>query len=641
MARALTWFRIIRRVLLWGLVVLFLLVIAGGWYARVAWEEWRQANNLHSLEWQGLDMSLAGVQLQDVSASQIRSGEPYTVEGRDLSLGWGWDWHGPSLNVLRVGLLRVAIPVWPGSEPQAGPSESIPADLPLWLPEEILIDRLVLTLPDDIHAEGDLAVSHLPMPDQWELVTNAMSVEGATPATTLAGWQLDKGQGKLVFSGEADGQSATLAFSDETEVELARVNAPGSAAQFEKIRVNLAGTKLSTQHSLQPMALEALSFNGPVVATVAAFHHPQLRPQPWRFTGWLGGSQKNLKLDGRLLSDTGASADVALGFPLGGTPDIEVDLMATGAKGNRALAGTFAAWPEELEVAEGSIHASLGLSFPTDGLQMQGEIRFEDLGGLFGRTAWTGLEGRMVIDLSGGQLDAGSTGLSVATVNPGIPFSNVQLAGRYRSTTEQLAAGTLVLDHGTAGFLGGDVRIEPGEWQLAQTPLRFLLGLNDIELSQLMELYPAEGLAGSGILRGRVPVLISEEGVRIEAGKISAQPPGGTLQLPADRLRGMAQNNDAMTLVVKAMENFHYTVLNSTVDYDEDGKLVLGLRLEGSSPEVRDGHPIVLNINLEEDIPALLTSLQLSGRVNEAVTEKVRNLMQKRGTQSQTDGSEN
>jgi hypothetical protein len=95
-----------------------------------------------------------------------------------------------------------------------------------------------------------------------------------------------------------------------------------------------------------------------------------------------------------------------------------------------------------------------------------------------------------------------------------------------------------------------------------------------------------------------------------------------------------------MALVVRAMQNFNFSVLNSTVNYDQDGKLILGLRLEGSSPDVRDGHPIVLNINLEEDIPALMTSLQLSGRVNEAVTEKVRNLMQKRGAERQSTGSD-
>ena len=62
--------------------------------------------------------------------------------------------------------------------------------------------------------------------------------------------------------------------------------------------------------------------------------------------------------------------------------------------------------------------------------------------------------------------------------------------------------------------------------------------------------------------------------------------------------------------------------------------MALGLRLEGENPDLRGRQPVVLNINLEEDIPALLTSLQLSGRVNEAVTERVRERLQKSGQEA-------
>jgi len=96
----------------------------------------------------------------------------------------------------------------------------------------------------------------------------------------------------------------------------------------------------------------------------------------------------------------------------------------------------------------------------------------------------------------------------------------------------------------------------------------------------------------------------------------------------------MLGSNQAMNLVVEALQNFHYSVLESTIDYDEKGKLVLDVRLEGENPEVRGGQPVVLNISLEEDIPALLTSLQLSGRVNEAVTERVRERLQQSGEET-------
>lgn len=75
-------------------------------------------------------------------------------------------------------------------------------------------------------------------------------------------------------------------------------------------------------------------------------------------------------------------------------------------------------------------------------------------------------------------------------------------------------------------------------------------------------------------------------------------------------------------------------MLSSAIDYDEKGKLTLGLRLEGNNPDIRNGQPVVLNVNLEEDIPALLTSLQLSGRVNEAVTERVRERLQQSGQEA-------
>ncbi|MCW8868587.1 MAG: YdbH domain-containing protein, partial [Marinobacter sp.] len=171
----------------------------------------------------------------------------------------------------------------------------------------------------------------------------------------------------------------------------------------------------------------------------------------------------------------------------------------------------------------------------------------------------------------------------------------------------------------------------PARYDLGGGSGRIPVEIEDVALSRLMAVYPAEGLSGSGLLRGRVPLGISGDGVQVSAGSISAIDPGGRLQLPADKLQAMLGGNQAMDIVVQALQNFHYSVLNSTIDYDEQGKLSLGLRLEGKNPDLRGGQPVVLNVNLEEDIPALLTSLQLSGRVNEAVTRRVRKLLQESG----------
>lgn len=634
-----------RRFLLWVLALLVTFLFAGGWYARNVWEEWTQANNLSNLEWQGAGVSLSGVQLARFSVTQRRDGHNYQAVGEALSLGWSWNWRGlmPDLvpGRLRVEQLTVTVPAWPGpSEPGQSPP-ALPRQLPYWLPDDIAIDQLVLTLPDGIRATGDLAVSGLSSPDSRHIVTNGLAVEAPIPEMVQAGWRLHYGKVRLVVSGNADEQSATLNFREGSQVEFAAVEAPDNAGQVDNARVDLSGTTLAAGYSLQPAALRSLALKGPLVATAATIHQQQLHPQSWRLEGQTDSSLEGLGFDGRLSSNAGTGAGIRLRVPFGGIAELEADMAAVGAAGGRALANTFTAWPETLEIGEGKLKTVFKLRLPPNGIQLQGEVSADGLGGLFGRTAWAGLRGRASVNLAGNRLDFQTSGVTLDTVNPGIALNDIRVAGRYSTTTDKNADGTARLESASARLLGGDLRIEPAQWQLSKLPLRMPLQLKGVELSQLMQVYPAEGLAGSGVLRGTIPLQISRQGVSIDAGQIEALAPGGSLKLPADSLSGMAQDNEAMALVVRAMQNFNYSVLSSTVDYDQDGKLALGMRLEGSSPDVRSGHPIVLNINLEEDIPALLTSLQLAGRVNDAVTEKVRNLLQKREAKSQPTGSNN
>ncbi|WP_159265559.1 YdbH domain-containing protein [Marinobacter salarius] len=592
----------LRRCLLLLLSLIVMLSMAGGLYTLAAWETWRKANGISNLEWRWGDVSLAGLRLDRLSATQSREGQRYHMVGKQLSLAWRW--HGP-------------------------------------MPEAIVIEQLALTLPQGVHAEGDLTISKPLEPGERQLTTSAMKIEGRLAERALAGWTMGEGRINLTVSGTASEQAATLTLGEQSRVEFDDIAAPGKDSRLDGLWVNLAGVTLVGEYQLAPMALERLAVEGPFEATVATIHHPQLLPQPWRFDGQLDGTLGELKVDGRLSSDAGVDADMDMNYPFEGVPALEVSMDAAGASGGRALADTFTAWPAALEVSDGRVEAALSARFPSQGFRVQGDLVFDNLDGLYDRTAWTGLDGRVNLNLDNDHVNVRTSDLVLDALNPGIALRDVRVAGLYRSPRDQIANGTLVLDQASSELLGGEVRVTPGEWQLADMPLRISLELSGIELAKLMQLYPAEGLAGSGLLQGAIPVRVGPEGVSIDAGQVQAVAPGGTLKLPADRLKGMAQGNQAMALVVQAMENFHYSVLNSTIDYAQDGTLMLGLRLEGSSPEVRDGHPIVLNINLEEDIPALLTSLQLSGRVNDAVTEKVRNLIRERDAQRQSTGAGN
>ena len=52
--------------------------------------------------------------------------------------------------------------------------------------------------------------------------------------------------------------------------------------------------------------------------------------------------------------------------------------------------------------------------------------------------------------------------------------------------------------------------------------------------------------------------------------------------------------------------------MDTEVFYDEDGELLLSVQLQGRNPNMNNGQAINLNVNITNNIPSLLKSLQAS-----------------------------
>lgn len=363
-----------------------------------------------------------------------------------------------------------------------------------------------------------------------------------------------------------------------------------------------------------------------------------MKAQSWQFNGDVAASLERLTLNGELEANSGARADLDLRYPFDAALTVGVESRLSGKRGSDSWAALVKAWPTTLEIEEGTVVASATLTQPQNSpAGMSGTLEIEGLAGTYDRMAWTGLDSYLTADLHQNLFTVQTDNLSFAQINPGITIKSVTLAGSYQARSDTPETGKLMLKEANAGLLGGDVRVKPQTWDLSQWPIQIALDVNRLQLSELMALYPAENLSGTGILSGQLPLGIGPEGVNVADGEIRALEPGGRLQLPGGRLQALAQDNAAMQIVAEAMKNFHYSVLSSTIGYAQDGTLLLDLHIEGNNPNVRAGQPVVLNINLEENIPALLTTLQLSGRVNEAVTERVKKLIER---QQSDDSSE-
>lgn len=147
------------------------------------------------------------------------------------------------------------------------------------MPEAIVIEQLALTLPQGVHAEGDLTISRPLEPGERLLTTNAMKIEGRLAERGLAGWTIGEGRINLTVSGTASERSATLTLGEQSRVEFDDIAAPGKDSRLDGLWVNLAGVTLVGSISL-PSWHWASCGRGPFEATVATIHHPSCFPSP-------------------------------------------------------------------------------------------------------------------------------------------------------------------------------------------------------------------------------------------------------------------------------------------------------------------------------------------------------------------------
>ncbi len=209
----------------------------------------------------------------------------------------------------------------------------------------------------------------------------------------------------------------------------------------------------------------------------------------------------------------------------------------------------------------------------------------------------------------------GPAHVRIGRIDSGIELENIAFT---------LQLGRLGFGHGAAPpvmdlkdvsghTLGGRVSSSRIYVDPARPPSRFTLKLDGLQLDRLLQLEQQQGLEGTGVLDGKVPITLNGETITIQDGRVAIRPPGGVIRFaPLDETRQMlVQAKPEMELVLRALENFRYDVLRAVVNYQEDGTLLLETRLEGKNPDMKESPPIHFNLNVEENIPALLQSVQV------------------------------
>ncbi|WP_194755856.1 YdbH domain-containing protein [Aliidiomarina indica] len=298
---------------------------------------------------------------------------------------------------------------------------------------------------------------------------------------------------------------------------------------------------------------------------------------------------------------------------------------------------TWADWPELLQLQRGRMGASgqVSGSFQTSApaFNLNATLNFMDVVGVYDTTSFGGLNGEVQLQLDNSGVGLLTDNLRVLRINQGIELGPFALRGSYQGTYPQLQAmliednllphGELYVDELALGLFGGYARVQNAHFSLVGEAFTIPIELLELDLSQVLTQYPAPDLTGTGRFSGTLPLRVSAHGVSIERGIISAIPPGGVLNYRSERAAALGRSNPAMRILTDAFDHFEYERLDGEVIYQEDGALELVLRLHGQNPQMLGSRPIHLNLRLEENLPALITGLQLSNKVNDIIHQRV------------------
>jgi hypothetical protein len=212
--------------------------------------------------------------------------------------------------------------------------------------------------------------------------------------------------------------------------------------------------------------------------------------------------------------------------------------------------------------------------------------------------------------------------ISIASVDAGVALQDIKLQVSLPKST-LIAQPKLRIDALSAQVFGGELALPGAQaWDFATASNSATLVASDWQLRELVALQKNADIEAQGALEGQLPITIAGGRAIIDGGYLRALPPGGHIRYRAnDDTRALADNNSELALALDLLSDFQYQLLNSEVQLDKAGNLLLALSLEGSNPALYAGQSIRFNINVEQNLDPLLQSLRIGDNLEQRIED--------------------
>lgn len=288
--------------------------------------------------------------------------------------------------------------------------------------------------------------------------------------------------------------------------------------------------------------------------------------------------------------------------------------------GKQHLSRWVSPWPRNLDIVAGTLSFDLSADWVQTGagfaFTAEADVSADNLAGYSGEYAFTGLSTDIrARHQQGVGVTAEPSRITVGLIDVGVPLEKI-------SADYSVDMNTLVADvtNLSMSVFGGTITADPFSFRTGGDANTVVLNTETLDLAELLSLKGFEALQVTGSVNARLPVTIEDETVTIANGHLSGNAPGGVIRYRQDKPPGKADTS-GLGFAKRVLSNFEYTTLASDVNLGKEGDLTLKLKLTGRNPDMEEKRPVVLNVDVENNIPQMLRSLR-AARAVEDVLEK-------------------
>ncbi len=398
---------------------------------------------------------------------------------------------------------------------------------------------------------------------------------------------------------------AQVAHAKHSTFQSAKIGLNASGAlSSERLSVNLKNTKLQVQQPLGQLIDTELSTDGELQLNLInrdLTFKGQLNSPMFPATLSLSAKGNADALRGRInfsLPSVGLKQTMALYRPWLPTDLKPLELHQGNAEVSGWLAVNHSDWHLKLTPQISNVNLSWNKNTRVEGLSLQTELEVNQRLQLNGR----------------GSLEIDHTDSGLRIFGPQLDFN---YEGRLPDQV------MLSLSPFSLSVLDGIIALPAMRFNPAHPVVATRVAVAALDLQDILALYPQEGLYGSGVLGGELPIRIDGNQVEINNGKLLSSAEGGIIRYkPTPEIALMGAQNPGVKLALGALTDLRFELLDLSLDYSPNGDTLFRARLKGHNPDWQQGRPIDLNLNIEENLLDLWRTLQLTDRITDSIDRR-------------------